>query len=823
MAENDVAKLGFSIDATDALLAGESLRKLTRESRETEDAANKLGKTFGRTSSEIDRGNSSISKTSTELNKTSTAAKSSESSLSKLKGTIGGLVAGYVSFSTVMAGVNKLFDETVSLELLDARLKTATGSAANAKIAFAAIKDFATETPFDLNQVTDSFTKLVNYGLTPSERALRSYGDTSSALGKTMEQMIEAVADAATGQFERLKEFGIKSSKEGDVVKFTFRGVTESVRNDAASIEEYLIKLGENNFGGSMAAQMDTLGGAASNLGDAWQSLFMAISRAGSGEIMKETIRAVTTEIQNLEASISSGQFEAYVDAIVSKFDGYGQSIAAIMSLFDGEIAASEYSISETIKFLTDAFVELPENVKAMIQILTVEFASGFDKFLLNAEAVKDRLKAIFTDDTIDNVNQRLFKSLDGVDKVRNDSIDTILKERDAAIKSYDDQIKKADELRKKFDDAAVANRPSGDRLSPFKIGGGSPLQTAAPTKQEADSLEKLRSGLLSEEAEIQNSFKKRQDELAAYLAKDSGFKDEYYNLSLANLKNYNEQIASLEISRNKERVGYLANQINLDDELYAQKIDKLNAFHQQGLISTSEYYNEFERLGAENRDRLIAQENERFKLAQEQMKLARESGIASIIPYHDLEAQLAQQHEQNLYEISKKGLSARQKLQETSFNDQLKSQLGALSQFTSAAAQHDKKLFEANKIVSIANAAMSMYEGANAALEWGWPLGPVFAGLIIASGLKNIQAIKNQQFSSATSAAPSVSSAGTVPIQPVNYSNTETNLANQQGSGITFNIYGDISGNDAEKLFDDFKELVEKRDKLTAVFSKAG
>jgi hypothetical protein len=37
-------------------------------------------------------------------------------------------------------------------------------------------------------------------------------------MGKDMMQMIEAVADASTGEFERLKEFGIKASKQGDQV-----------------------------------------------------------------------------------------------------------------------------------------------------------------------------------------------------------------------------------------------------------------------------------------------------------------------------------------------------------------------------------------------------------------------------------------------------------------------------------------------------------------------------------------------------------------------------------------------------------------------------
>ena len=84
------------------------------------------------------------------------------------------------------AALSKLVDVSREFDKLNAGLITATGSAENAKLAFEAIQAFATDTPYDLQQVTDSFTKLVNYGLDPSERALTSYGNTASALGKDL-------------------------------------------------------------------------------------------------------------------------------------------------------------------------------------------------------------------------------------------------------------------------------------------------------------------------------------------------------------------------------------------------------------------------------------------------------------------------------------------------------------------------------------------------------------------------------------------------------------------------------------------------------------
>ena len=173
----------------------------------------------------------------------------SSGGVKELAGAFGGLVTQVAALVSITAGLQKLVTVSREFDKLSAGLITATGSAESSKEAFAAIQDFATKTPYDLQQVTDSFIKLVNYGLDPSERALTSYGNTASALGKDIIQMIEAVADAQTGEFERLKEFGIKAAKEGDKVSFTFRGVTTEVKNNAAEIEGYLIKLGETNFG----------------------------------------------------------------------------------------------------------------------------------------------------------------------------------------------------------------------------------------------------------------------------------------------------------------------------------------------------------------------------------------------------------------------------------------------------------------------------------------------------------------------------------------------------------------------------------------------
>ena len=385
------------------------------------------------------------------------------------------VVAPITALVSVTAGLTKLVGVTREFDKLSAGLVTATGSAKGAKESFDAIQDFAANTPYDLAQVTDSFVKLVNFGLNPSQRALTSYGNTSSALGKDLNQMIEAVADASTGEFERLKEFGIKASKEGDKVKFTFRGVTTEVGNNAREIEEHLIKLGETNFGDAMANRMSTLDGALSNLGDAWDKLFLNISQSGIGDAIADGVRVGIDALEELNAMIVSGELEGYLKAYSGKWSAWAEDIKTSINLvfkyFSGEMDGVETRGNSTVTFLIDAFRNFPENVRAFIGILTVEMASGFDRLKADATAFKDSVKAIFTSSTLDEVEAERLRQLEIIRQAKEESIDAIIKERDTAVKSADDQVAAVKKLREAYEKKREAEKAdTTDKTAKFQV-----------------------------------------------------------------------------------------------------------------------------------------------------------------------------------------------------------------------------------------------------------------------------------------------------------------------------------------------------------------
>jgi len=308
------------------------------DSKEAVKSADNIGKALNKAKKAADENTKATEKTEQawqRLGKAGELAGSFAAGLTKILAGTG----------TVLAGLGKgVIGTAANFEKLRAQLKTATGSAEGAEKAFGFVREFAKNTPFQVEQVVGAFIKLTNLGLNPSERALTAYGDTASAMGKDLDQLIEAVADATTGEFERLKEFGIKSKSEGDKVSFTFRGVTTTVGKNASEIEEFLIGLSENNFAGAMAEQMETLNGIISNLQDAFSEFMLAIAEQGP----LEEFKALVMDLRD-----ASGDKEGLAKTLARVLV---KAIRTLRGALKGDFIETLKTAAKTIEFVVDNF-----------------------------------------------------------------------------------------------------------------------------------------------------------------------------------------------------------------------------------------------------------------------------------------------------------------------------------------------------------------------------------------------------------------------------------------------------------------------------------
>jgi hypothetical protein len=199
-------------------------------------------------------------------------------------GKVGGIVAGAFAVGSIVSFGKGVIDATSQFQKFEAVLSNTLGSSSAAQLALSQIQEFAATTPFQVDELTGAFVKLANQGFKPNIDQMRLLGDLASSTGKSFDQLAEAILDAQTGEFERLKEFGVRASVAGDQVTFTFKGIKTQVDNTAESIQKYVLSLGAaEGVSGSMQKISNTLGGKISNVADSFNQFQITLGKLNSG------------------------------------------------------------------------------------------------------------------------------------------------------------------------------------------------------------------------------------------------------------------------------------------------------------------------------------------------------------------------------------------------------------------------------------------------------------------------------------------------------------------------------------------------------------
>lgn len=205
-------------------------------------------------------------------------------------GGMGGAMLGMGAVYGALRLGSDIVKTTAKYERYRAVLKNTYQDQTKANMAMADLTRFASKTPFQIDELTDSFIKLTNAGMEPSMKDMTSLGDLAASQGKQFGQLSEAILDAQMGEFERLKEFGIKGLTKGDKYQFRFKGNTVEIEKSEKAVKNYILSLGKlKGVQGGMNAISETTGGKISNLADNWDQLKATIGSANTG-VIKDAI-----------------------------------------------------------------------------------------------------------------------------------------------------------------------------------------------------------------------------------------------------------------------------------------------------------------------------------------------------------------------------------------------------------------------------------------------------------------------------------------------------------------------------------------------------
>lgn len=170
-----------------------------------------------------DRFSKPLAGTTKEIRKARQEMKLGQNQINKWGNSINNAFTGAVKkaakFTAAMgaAGAGLGFKEAFSLETYKAQLETATGSTEKAAELMKNAIAMANKTPFEGGELVEATSMLEAMGM-DSKKWLTYAGNMAGATGKDIMQATEAIIDAQAGEWERMKEFGIKGVKDMDTL-----------------------------------------------------------------------------------------------------------------------------------------------------------------------------------------------------------------------------------------------------------------------------------------------------------------------------------------------------------------------------------------------------------------------------------------------------------------------------------------------------------------------------------------------------------------------------------------------------------------------------
>lgn len=629
---------------------------------------------------------------------------------------IGGLETARRVFESLVAS-QRNFDK------LNSGLITMTGSAENAAKAFQVLQQFAKETPYGLNQAVEGFTKLVALGLNPSKEALISYGNTAAAMGKDLNQMIEAVADAATGEFERLKEFGIKASQQGDSVSFTFRGVTTTVKKNSEEIQKYLLDIGNTDFAGAMDVRAKTLDGVLSSLADTFDGLVLNIAQSGFGDAVAEQASAAENAIQALSDSIGSGEIVGTLQDWTTLINDSFKFISDALNALAFDMDAKSTDMSDSLSSIPDAIREWLPDMQQTFHEVIAWFQRIDDYAVALGQTLADVLDPSKTAAlTFKNMTAAADEAYASTIKQAEAESQAITERSRLRKKEIEEQRKQYDERRKQEIDLAslVGNKPGS--------GGGS---SSAAADKAAKAAAKLAEQQKKQAQDFLDTLaRQNSDELKAIDAQEQQ--------KLAKLQKFNEM--GRIIGKQYEDA---KTQIALDAD--AQRNELLQKQTEEWAKDQNSADTLLEQIQAQNEGEL----GEFRRQQQKKLELLEE--------YHAKGRYTEEQFQAAKDSLAKESLIK----QSTYAAQQFSNVFGDLSSAMKEGSKEAKAFAIMQATVNTFTSAVNAYMSASAIPVVGWVMGPIAAAAAVAAGLANVAKIRSAREQGGSLAAGDIAMVG--------------------------------------------------------------
>ena len=353
------------------------LQKNGLSNRNLNQQQNKLQAELKQTASSLEKVQKEARKSRTALKKTGfkKAARDADQArgrIERLASSFRNLVVAGTGFYVLKRAMQSVLQVGDKYERLGIQMEALMGSLAAGQQATDWIKHFTKTTPLQLDQVTQAFVTLKNFGLDPMDGTLLALVDQNAKLGGEFErlQRISLALGQAFGkqklqgeELRQLIEAGVPAwqllqQATGKNVQ-ELRKLSEQGKLGADVIRALIAEMGASSVGAAQK-NMSTLSGLWSNMKDRFELFAKAISESGWADYIKAQLSAVGNKLDELA---SNGKLQALATNIAATFIAIAESLKAFFA---------NLTIDELVNTTTAGFQKIVDGAGTVITTFTV-------------------------------------------------------------------------------------------------------------------------------------------------------------------------------------------------------------------------------------------------------------------------------------------------------------------------------------------------------------------------------------------------------------------------------------------------------------------
>ena len=501
-------------------------------------------------------------------------------------------IAARISLSGIQA--SKVYED------MSAKLSALTGDIDSAKDKFWELNALEDKTAIATDKLAQAYLTLGNNGLTRSSKQLEKYAAIAQGTNKDITGLAQNISNFVNGRLQSLKEYGITAERNGNKVVMSFKGEKKEIEATSEALEQYLGQLADTQFGGVLEARTGTLTASFERLQNAWGTLTTRImdGSSGAGSVLTVFVDNATDLLNWFADCLTNPAFSEFFSTIAEgwksildtgreKLSALGDKISEFWSDSGAASALGIESISDYFtqffNFVRAGFMEVAKQAENAWTAVKGGL-SGANEFIIEFGTSWDWDKASKA------FNKEVNEAADAM--IENDKI------WDTAIKlQFKDIEKNLQELKKKREDAAkeLGKEGNGDDGKLRKIGGtsgssGASKKTDTWTSYYNQLIKSQQSGL-SELEKAYADYYSKIDEITKR-ASESSIVDlqQVANARLLVEQELADKIKQIQQDAQSFIWDLTGNEIAKLQSDYQAKLDLLNTYHEQALISEESY-----------------------------------------------------------------------------------------------------------------------------------------------------------------------------------------------------------------------------------------